>query len=262
MENWKRELEVALEAVKKARIEILRIYHESFEVEIKADNSPVTLADKGADQIIRTMLHENFPDHAILTEESEDHLERIKNPYCWIVDPVDGTKDFVKRDNEFTTNVALSYQHEVILGVISIPVSGDIYYAIKGQGAYHIFPDGKIEKIHVNDKTTNLTMLVSHFHVSKKEEEYYQNHRDLITSYEAYGSSIKACRIASGLAEVQYKWGTGTKEWDTAASQIIVEEAGGFFLTPKGERMKYNRENVMNEEGFIIINRMENFPKE
>lgn len=262
MEMWKKELEVAIEAIKKARVEILKIYHESFNVEIKADHSPVTLADKGADQIIRNLLHESFPDHAILTEESEDHLERIHNPYCWIVDPVDGTKDFVKRDDEFTTNIALSYQHEVILGVISIPVSGDIYYAIKGQGAYHIFPNGQIERIHVNNKTTALTMLVSHFHVSKKEEEYYQNHKDIIASYKAYGSSIKACRIASGLAEVQYKWGPGTKEWDTAASQIIVEEAGGFFLTPQGERMKYNRENVMNEEGFIIVNNMKNFPKE
>lgn len=259
---WEEELKIAILAAQKARVEILKIYHASFEVEIKEDHSPVTLADKKADQMIREMIQEAFPTHAILTEESEDHLTRTKNPYCWIVDPVDGTKDFVKRDDEFTTNIALSYQHEVILGVICIPVTGDIYYAVKGQGAYHLFSDGKVEAIHVNDKTTKITMLVSHFHVSKKEEEYFQNHRDLILECKAYGSSLKACKIASGLAEVQYKWGPGTKEWDTAASQILIEEAGGFFLKPNGERMKYNRENVMNEEGFIIVNRMENFPKE
>lgn len=261
MKAYSKELEMAIYACKEARKEILKIYHETFEVEIKEDHSPVTLADKHADAIIREILHKAFPNYAFLTEESEDDKSRLTNTYCWIVDPVDGTKDFVNRDDEFTTNIALAVNHHVVLGVIGIPATGEIYYAVKGQGAYYVSPLGEEKRIHVNDKTTDLTMLVSHFHVMQEEIDYFENHKDKFAKKVAIGSSIKACKIACGEAEVQYKFGPGTKEWDTAASQILVEEAGGFYLTPSGEVMKYNRENVYNLDGYIIINRMENFPK-
>ncbi len=259
--NWEKELEIALLALKEARDAILKIYHGHFDVVMKSDHSPVTLADQNADRIIREIIHHHFPHHAFLTEESEDDLNRLNNDYCWIVDPVDGTKDFVNRDDEFTTNIALAYKHQLVLGVVGIPVSGEIYYAVKGQGAYYISEKGEKERIHVNDKTSELTMLTSRFHVSKEEEEYFNLHRDLITSREAYGSAIKACRIARGLAELQCKFGPGTKEWDTAASQIIVEEAGGAFITPKGEIMQYNRVDVYNHDGFVAVNRLENYIK-
>ena len=120
---FEKELEAAIEAAKRAVKGILEIYNTPFEVEIKEDNSPVTLADKGADKLIREYLGQMFPDYGMLTEESNDDLSRLDKDYIWIVDPVDGTKDFVARDNEFTTNIALAYKGQVVVGVVSIPAT-------------------------------------------------------------------------------------------------------------------------------------------
>lgn len=254
---WNEELKAAIEIGLLAKEKIMEIYNAGFNVEIKEDNSPVTLADKTADKMIRDYLGKLFPNYAFLTEESEDDLNRRENDYVWIVDPVDGTKDFVAKDNEFTTNIALSYKHEVVLGVVIIPASDEYYYAIKGEGAFKVKGD-QVTKIHVNDKLKDLTVLSSRFHACKNEEEVIKKHKNKIRFVEHFGSSIKACRIASGLAEISYRLSSGTKEWDTAAIQIIVEEAGGIFVKPNGERIKYNREDVYNREGYIITNRKEN----
>lgn len=254
---WEKELAAALAAGTKAREAILNIYHSHFDVEIKSDNSPVTLADKAADAIIRADLSKAFPGYAFLTEESEDDLSRLKNDYVWIIDPLDGTKDFVARDDEFTINIALSYKHEAILGVVIIPVSGDVYYAVKGQGAFHL-KDGKAVKIHANEKLTGLLVLTSVFHFNDKEKAVIDKYPLRIAKHQSCGSSIKACRIAEGLAEISFRFSDGTKEWDTAACQIIIEEAGGVFVKPDLTRIRYNREDVYNREGYIIANRIEN----
>ena len=254
---WEKELKEAVSAGLKAKEKILEIYNAGFEVEIKEDNSPVTLADKKADKIIREHLHGAFPNHAFLTEESEDDKSRLDNDYVWIVDPVDGTKDFVARDGGFTTNIALAYKHEIVVGVVIVPVTGDIYFATKDGGAFHQI-NGVCQKIHVNDKLEDLTVLTSVFHFNEKEQALIDKHSNKIKHVEKFGSSIKPCRIASGLAEITYRISGGTKEWDTAAFQIIVEEAGGFVLEPDGNRIFYNREDVYNRKGYIVVNRKEN----
>lgn len=254
---WEKEVKEAIEAGLKAKIHILNVYAHQFDVEIKDDNSPVTVADKGADEIIRAYLHEKFPTHAFLTEESDDDMSRLDNDYVWIVDPVDGTKDFVARDGGFTTNIALAYKHEVVVGVVIVPVTGEIYYASKGNGAYYRNGDHE-ERIHVNDKTENLTCLCSVFHFTDAEQELIKKHSDKITRVEKYGSSLKPCRIAHGKAELTYRLSAGTKEWDTAACQAIVEEAGGLFIEPDGSPIKYNRKDVYNRKGYIVTNRKEN----
>jgi 3'(2'), 5'-bisphosphate nucleotidase len=256
---WEKELEAAINAAYGAIQGILDIYHQKFVVEIKEDNSPVTLADKNADKYIRHSLHKAFPDYAFLTEESTDHKSRLNNDYVWIVDPVDGTKDFVDRDNQFTTNIALAYKHEVVVGVISIPATGEIYYASKGNGSFYLKNIYATPlRIHVDDKLNDLTVLTSKHHVNERELDCISRHHDKITHRETFGSSIKACRIAHGLAEISYRFSDGTKEWDTAASQMIVEEAGGVFVKPNGDSIYYNREDVYNREGYVIINRIEN----
>ncbi|MGM9858145.1 MAG: 3'(2'),5'-bisphosphate nucleotidase CysQ [Bacilli bacterium] len=255
---FEKELEVAIEAAKRAVKGILEIYHTQFDVEIKEDNSPVTLADKGADKLIREYLSEKFPDYGMLTEESNDDLSRLKKDYIWIVDPVDGTKDFVARDDEFTTNIALAYKGQVVVGVVSIPAKKEIYYASKNNGAFYDDGKGNIQKIHVNDKTEDLTMLTSRFHVSDLEHNYVQQHSDKIKTVKQYGSALKACLIAKGEAEISIRFNNGTKEWDTAASQCVIEEAGGLFVKPNGEPLTYNREDVYNREGYYILNRIEN----
>ena len=254
---WEKELNEAIIAAKKAQIEIMKIYNQGFDVEIKEDNSPVTMADKNADNIIRGHLHKMFPDHAFLTEESEDNQERLSNDYVWIVDPVDGTKDFVARDGGFTTNIALAYKHEVVVGVVLIPVTGEIYFATKDGGAYHQIGE-VIKKIHVNDKTEDLTVLKSVFHSNEKEAMLIEKHSDKIKHVEKFGSSLKPCRIAEGLAEITYRMSAGTKEWDTAACDIIVKEAGGVFVEPDGKDIVYNREDVYNRKGYVVANKKEN----
>lgn len=255
---WEEQLEAAIEAGVKAIKGILEIYNSDFDVEIKDDNSPVTLADKNADKVIRECLHAKFPTYAFLTEESTDDLSRLENDFVWIVDPVDGTKDFVARDGGFTTNIALSYKHEAVVGVVVVPLTGEIYYAAKGLGAFYK-KDGVVTKIHVNDKLDNLICYKSVFHSKANEEEMMKKHSDKITKIEKWGSALKPCRIAQGLGEISYRLNDGTKEWDTAASQVIVEQAGGVFLRPNKERIMYNRVDVYNHDGYIICNRIENF---
>jgi 3'(2'), 5'-bisphosphate nucleotidase len=254
---WEKELKAAIEAGKLAREKILEIYHKDFDVEIKEDDSPVTIADKTADEIIRNYLGNLFPNYAFLTEESEDDNARLNNDYVWIVDPVDGTKDFIAKDDEFTTCIALAYKHEVVVGVIVVPARGDIYYATKDGGAFHLCND-VATRIHVNDKLEDLTCLTSVFHMTSHEEDLIKKYSDKIKTVRKAGSSLKACLIASGKAEISYRSSPNTKEWDTAASQIIVFEAGGIMVEPDGEVIKYNREDVYNRKGYIIANRKEN----
>lgn len=254
---WEKELQVAIEAGLAAQKEILVIYNQNFDVEIKEDNSPVTLADKNADKIIREILGKAFPNYAFLTEESEDDISRLNNDYVWIVDPVDGTKDFVARDGGFTTNIALSYKHKIVVGIVVVPLTGEIYYASENHGAFYR-NNGHDQKIHVNDKTDDLTVLCSVFHSNDIERALIEKHSDKIKHIQKYGSSLKPCRIAHGLAEITYRMSSGTKEWDTAASQIIVIEAGGLFIEPDGKEITYNRKDVYNRKGYIVANRKEN----
>ena len=255
---WEKELHAAIEAGLLAKKRIMEIYAKHFDVEIKDDNSPVTIADKSADEIIRNYLHELFPTHAFLTEESTDNLDRLKNDFVWIVDPVDGTKDFVAKDGEFTTNIALAYKHELVVGVVVAPAIDEIYFASKGNGSYFQKGNEKPVRIHVNDKLEDLTMLISVFHFNDAEKEYIEKHSDKIKHVERKGSSLKPCTIAHGLAEITIRRSPNTKEWDTAACQIVVEEAGGLFIEPDGSPIKYNREDVYNRKGYIVVNRKEN----
>lgn len=255
---FSKELKAAIEAGLLAKDKIMEFYNHGFDVEIKEDDSPVTIADKTADKMIKEYLSNLFLTHAFLTEESEDNLERLNNDFVWIVDPVDGTKDFVAKDGQFTTNIALAYKHEIVVGVVIAPAINQYYYAMKGHGAYFVDENGHETKIHVNDKTDDLLVLTSVFHVTKGELELIEKHNDKITSSRGVGSSLKACTIAKGEAELSYRLSAGTKEWDTAACDIIVKEAGGLFVKPDGTNITYNREDVYNREGYVITNRKEN----
>lgn len=251
------ELKRALEVAQIVRPQIMEIYEGDFEVEIKEDNSPVTQADLLADKIITEFLSFHFPTYAFLTEESEDNPSRFTNDYVWIIDPIDGTKDFVGKDGEFSVNIALSYKHEIVLGVILAPVTNVVYYATKGQGAFKI-EKGLTSPIHVNNKLNNLTVVTSRYHLHQTEKNMIAKHADKISHQVTIGASLKACIIAEGKAELSYRFSDGTKEWDIAPGQIIVEEAGGIFVKPDLTRYSYNRKDVRNREGYIITNRKEN----
>ena len=258
---FERELEVAIEAVNSVRELILDIYNSSdFGVEIKEDNSPVTRADKAADKKIREILSSAFPLYSLLTEESVDDKTRLNNDYVWIVDPIDGTKDFVAKNGEFSVNIGLSYKHKAVLGVILIPVTGEIYYGVENQGAYYLKDkDSKPVRIHCNNKTSDVTTLVSNFHSNQTEMDMIKKHSDVIKHQRKVGATIKGCLIAKGEAEMSYRFSSNTKEWDTCAMQALVEQAGGFILKFDGTPICYNREDVYNRDGYIICNTKENF---
>ena len=255
---WEKELQDAIKAAQLVVPKILEIYHSHFDVEIKGDNSPVTVADKTADKMIREFLGNLYPTYAFLTEESEDNLSRLENDFCWIVDPIDGTKDFIAKDDEFCTSIGLSYKGEIVVGVISAPALGEIYYASRGNGAYKLV-DGKPVKIHVSDKTTDLTYLASVFHEKPEQQEAVAKHRDRIARIITVGSCLKACRIAEGKAEISYRFADRSKEWDVAAMHVLLEEAGGVFLEPDGTKITYNKKDVYMRHGYILANKRENF---
>lgn len=258
---YEKELKAMIQAAKDAEKKILEIYHTDFAVEIKSDDSPVTKADKTADQIIRDILGKAFPTYGMLTEESIDDKSRLEKEYVFIVDPVDGTKEFVSRNGEFATNIALARDHEVVVGVINIPVYHTLFYAVKGQGSYRMNPDGSIEQIHVSDRDTDLICMASRSFGNPQEEAIAKRNSDKITKTEVYGAALKFCRLAEGKADIFFRVSPSTKEWDVAAGDIIVTEAGGVMRLPNKETMRYNREDVYNRDGYYIMNKLSNWPR-
>ncbi|MDO4187538.1 MAG: 3'(2'),5'-bisphosphate nucleotidase CysQ [Lachnospiraceae bacterium] len=263
---WTNELEVAKECVVLAGYEIMKIYQdeELFNVEYKTNNTPLTAADKASNKAIIEILHSEFPEYAILSEEEQDNLERLNNDFCFVVDPLDGTKEFIKRNGQFTVNIALSYKHHSEMGVIFVPATGELYFASKGNGSYLIedgykwFKNNKIANIRrlsVSNRAADLRCVMSSSHGCAQMDALI-NDND-ITNIIKIGSSLKGCLIAKGDAEIYYRFNP-TMEWDTAAMQCIVEEAGGFLRQIDNSDMTYNREDSCNRKGFYIINIEEN----
>jgi 3'(2'), 5'-bisphosphate nucleotidase len=257
--KFEKELLVAKKAAMLASVAILKIYKMSdMGIEIKSDESPVTRADLASDKIIRDTIHESFPTHSFLTEETDDDLTRLEAEFVWIIDPIDGTKDFIAKNDQFTINIALCHYHELVVGLVMIPATNELYYAIKDEGSYYTNPKGVTTPIHVNSKQHDLTALLSRFHTNEKEMAILNKNKALITKHETWGSSIKPCRIAKGLAEITYRCSDGTKEWDTAAPDIIVREAGGIFVDFNMQPLVYNRVDVYNRNGYIAANLLTN----
>lgn len=247
-------LETVKQLAREAGHVILEVYAKDFSVGYKEDTSPITEADQKANDLIVLTLYDKYPECAILAEESQDQPDRLNNDWCFIVDPLDGTKEFVKKNGEFTVNIALSWKGRPVLGVIGIPVTGELYYAVRGMGAFYE-KDGKSQQIKVSSRTKNIRVVRSRSHDSEELLALIEKHG--ITNSKRVGSAIKGCLIAKGEAEVYYRFGY-TMEWDTAAMQCIVEEAGGIFRQMDDSEMTYNRVNSLNEKGFYILNHPNN----
>lgn len=253
--KWQKELEVSIKAAIEAGKAIMDVYmSDDFGVEVKADNSPLTKADKASNDIIVAMLREHFPTYAILSEEEQDNKERLENQLCFVVDPLDGTKEFVKRNGQFTVNIALAENGKSIMGVIYVPVTGELYYASEGDGAY-LKVGEDVQKLHVSDRTEDIRVVMSSSHGCEQMDAMIEKNH--LTNYVKMGSSLKGCVIAKGDAEIYYRFNP-TMEWDTAAMQCIVEEAGAIFRQMDDSLMCYNREDSLNGKGFYIINCPEN----
>ena len=256
---WEKELEICKKAAVLAGKAILDIYNnvDDMEVEYKEENMPLTVADKVANDIILHLLKEYFPTYAVLSEEEKDNFDRLYNDFCFVVDPLDGTKEFIKRNGQFTVNIALAYKQRSVMGVIYVPVSGDLYYASEKSGAWIENDEGEIKKLKVSNvkEKASLRVVMSGSHGCKQMEDLIEKHG--LINLVKIGSSLKGCLIAKGDAEVYYRYNP-TMEWDTAAMQCIVEEAGGVFRQMDGSEMLYNRENSLNDKGFYVVNLLEN----
>ena len=247
-------MEIAKRASVEAGEKIMEIYDSSdFEIELKGDNSPLTRADKAAHHLIMSFLDKT--EVPVLSEEGRDipFEERSQWEYLWVVDPLDGTKEFIKRNGEFTVNIALVEGHEVVLGVVHVPVLDVTYYASKGEGAFVIKGKALAQPIQANEFTMadeGLRLVCSRSHRSDAVEEYLQQFTQ--PEIVSMGSSLKLVLVAEGKADIYPRLGP-TMEWDTAAAQIVVEEAGGTVISQDTqEKVRYNKENLLNPY-FIVF---------
>ncbi len=244
----------------KAGEQIMLVYNNEslFDfVDYKSDTSPLTSADLRANKLIVNALKTQYPKYAVLSEEEADNLERLNNSFCFIVDPLDGTKEFLKRNGEFTVNIALSYNQRAIMGVIYVPATRELYFASASNGAYYRNDTGAVQNIHVTgeEDLSKVRAVVSRSHNCAEMDSLVQKYN--LKNFKRMGSSLKGCLIARGEAEIYYRHGF-TMEWDTAAMQVIAEEAGATFRQLDGSEMLYNRKNSLNEKGFYIVNSKQN----
>ena len=235
---------------------VMKIYNQDFGVEYKTDSSPLTIADKLANKIIATSLNElsfnscstrNIP---ILSEEGRTipYNERKNWDYFWLIDPLDGTKEFVKKNGEFTVNIALIYKENPVLGVVYSPVLNICYWAKRDEGA---FKDGKKLPLKTIEQRNVYKIVSSRSHMSNETKEFIEaldtDKEKVITSI---GSSLKICLVAEGEADIYPRLGP-TMEWDTAAAHAIVNESDGLFykFIYKGDSQKhvYNKKNLLND---------------
>lgn len=241
---------ILIEVAEEAGEAILKVYNdpEKFNVEHKDDKSPLTAADKASNDVIVTRLTQHFPDIPIISEENKqlDYNDRKHFELFWVVDPLDGTKEFIKRNGEFTVNIALCYKDRPIASVVSLPVMGEYYYAAEGEGAYRGAFEHRQQlqapKFKMTDR--DLTVMVSRSHLNDATESYLAKLNGPKTL--PAGSSLKFLRIAEGEANLYPRLGP-TMEWDTAAAQIILEEAGGALIDQEtGRSMLYNKVSLLN----------------
>nr|WP_246050157.1 3'(2'),5'-bisphosphate nucleotidase CysQ [Aquibacillus sediminis] len=253
----------------KAGQEILDVYAQDFDVAFKEDDSPLTEADQRADQAIRTGLQAISADIPILSEEGRDipYAERQDWDRFWLVDPLDGTKEFVKKNGEFTVNIALIEGNFPLMGAIYAPVLDVFYFGKVGDGAYKLEQASKVSitsEAQLKDKSIRLpekasssavNIVASRSHMSNDTEAFIDRIKQKHEKVEVVsaGSSLKFCLVAEGKA-TYYPRFAPTMEWDTGAGQAIVEASGGKVTRhDDGERFDYNRENLKN--GWFLVER-------
>ena len=232
---------------------IMEVYETDFAVQRKDDKSPLTEADLAAHDTIIAGLERLEPRLPVISEESAHtpYSERSCWGEYWLVDPLDGTREFVKRNGEFTVNIALISEQRPVLGVIFVPVTGVCYSAGKGLGARKREPGKASRRIHVRGLPTGrITVAGSRSHSNAQSEAFIRNLGDI--DLISIGSSLKSCLIAEGAADIYPRFGP-TSEWDTAAAQCIVEEAGGHLTDASLQPLRYNAKASLTNPPFLVF---------
>jgi 3'(2'), 5'-bisphosphate nucleotidase len=239
--------------VERAGAAIMQVYGDSFAVQRKEDNSPLTLADLESQRVILEGLAAATPDIPILSEESAQAPWRERQSWreLWVVDPLDGTREFVNRNGEFTVNIALVQEHEPVLGMVAAPALGLMYWGAAGVGAFSQHRGGSRARIAISAPQQPLRVVGSRSHLSPETAGYLK--RLGTHALRGIGSSLKFCLVAEGKADLYPRFGP-TSEWDTAAGQAVLEAAGGQVTRLDGHRLRYNcRESVINGD-FLAFN--------
>jgi 3'(2'), 5'-bisphosphate nucleotidase len=247
-------LPIAIRATEEAAKEILDVYNSGdFQAEAKGDNSPLTLADKRAhNKIADLLMLTGLP---VLSEEGKNipYEERKGWDYFWMVDPLDGTKEFIKRNGEFTVNIALIHKNTPVIGVVGVPVTGEIFYASQGHGAWLKKDDGQIalpkrEKVDLSQR--GLRVVASRSHMNKETQDFIDGLQD--PTLLSKGSSLKFLLLAEGKADVYPRFAP-TMEWDTAAAHAVVNETGRQVLQfQSSTELQYNKPNLLNPY-FLVV---------
>ena len=252
--------EALLPIVVRAAAAIMTVYAGAFAVERKLDDSPLTQADLDSQRIILDGLATLTPGVPVLAEESAQASwsERRSWRELWVVDPLDGTREFVKRNDEFAINIALVVEHEPVLGLVAVPAQGVVYVGATGAGAYRRLADGSRSTIRVAPPAAPLRVVGSRSHTSARLAAYlaYLAPHEFL----GVGSALKFCLLAEGSADLYPRFGP-TSEWDTAAGQAVLEAAGGQVTRADGHPMRYNcRESVLNGD-FLAFTEPSVLPK-
>lgn len=253
MPTAQRLMQEALLVARRAGNRIVEVYGGSFDVDYKSDNTPVTTADLAAHNLIIEQLHRISPCLPVLSEESDDvsFEERQRWPAYWLVDPLDGTREFLRKNGEFSVNIALIQQHRPIVGVIVAPVLDIAYFATLGAGAYKQVAGDKPLPIHVRSAKSRVTVAKSRCpNVSERMQHFF----DKLGEHDEIpmGSALKSCLVAEGAADVYARLGP-TGEWDTAAAECIVEEAGGHIRDIHSRKLTYNERESLINPAFLVF---------
>jgi 3'(2'), 5'-bisphosphate nucleotidase len=240
--------------------EIMAIYRDEsrWQVQKKEDDSPLTAADIAANRSIVAGLVALTPDIPVISEECDEtpFAERREWTRCWMVDPLDGTKEFIARNDEFSVNIALIDRNEAVLGVVYSPVSGIAYAAARGTGALRI-EKGRSERLlsasFPEHHERPLRIVASRRHRGTRDIEFCKGVEKTMGSIELAlaGSAFKICAVAEGIADVYPRFGP-TMEWDTAAGQVVVEEAGGALVDEYGRPFRYNQRESLRNGSFLV----------
>ena len=249
-------LKLAIDASLNAGKIIMKYYRDDYEIKEKGYHNPVTTADNEADSFLKSELTNARPDYGWLSEETVDSEDRLGKERVWIVDPLDGTKEFIRRNGEFTVNIALVETGCPVLGVVYRPVTDMLYLGAEGAGAWRIPGGGEPEALlggpHYSEKS-EVRVVASRSHLTPEVETFVEELRGQGREVEflSAGSSLKLCLVAEGAADVYPRFGP-TMEWDTGAAHAVAAAAGRQVLDAETRQpLSYNKENLLNP--FFIV---------
>ncbi len=256
MNNKSELIEAVKPIVRRASEAILEIYEQDFDVEYKDDpeNSPLTEADRTSHKIIVSELQKVTPEIPIISEESSKNMEyeeRRGFTRFWLVDPLDGTKEFIKKNGEFTVNVGLIEENKPVAGVVMVPTYNTLYSAFDNTA--QIEKNDEVSELSVSEVQTpdQATAVCSRSHSGPRIQQLFEELN--ITDKQKRGSSLKFCQVAEGKADIYGRYGP-TWEWDTAAADAVVRCAGGTVTEPDGTPLVYNKESLKNLNGLLVTN--------